>query len=85
MRGKVVLHVVLAFVTSRRPPDLDETDLVIEEGSPGFEETGLKVTSVVRLHRLLTVGAPLIVRELGRLAPAQQEAINDRLRRLFGL
>ncbi len=78
-------HVVLAFITSRRPADPEETDLLIETGSEGFSTTGLKVTSVVRLHRLLTVAESLIVRELGRLTPTQQRAVDSRLRQLFAL
>ena len=78
-------HVVLAFITSRIPSDLTETDIIIDSNDPDFKSTGLKVTSVIRLHRLMTVSTSLILRELGELPPSKQEEVDDKLRRLFGL
>jgi mRNA interferase MazF len=78
-------HVVLAFVTSRVPPEPLETDLVIDTEDPDFALTGLHVSSALQLHRLLTANAGLIQRELGELSPAFQAKLAERLRRLFGL
>ncbi|HMB93043.1 MAG TPA: type II toxin-antitoxin system PemK/MazF family toxin [Rhodothermales bacterium] len=78
-------HLVLAFITSRMPSDLGKTDLILDSTAPDFKETGLKVTSVVRLHRLITVSASLIVRELGSLSSDQQTEVANRLRYLFAL
>ena len=45
-------HVVLAFVSSRAPDELLETDLSIDWRDPDFAATGLRVPSTLRLHRL---------------------------------
>ena len=78
-------HVVLAFITSRVPADLLASDLVISTGNADFDQTGLRVTSTVRLHRLMTVTEGLIQRELGELSPTLRAAVAERMRQLFGL
>jgi len=78
-------HVVLAFISSKVPTQLIESDLVLDQGDTHFVSTGLKVSSVLRLHRLITVSESLIRRELGRLPSALQQEVDNRLRRLFGL
>ena len=78
-------HIVLAFITSRIPDSPLETDLVLEAGQPGFTETGLRMTSTLQLHRLMTATTALIQRELGVLPSRMQLQIHQRLRKLFGL
>ena len=78
-------HVVLAFITSQAPTNALDTDLAVLPSDPGFAASGLRVGSVVRLHRLMTVSTPLIMRELGRLTPEWLAQVDDKLRRLFGL
>lgn len=78
-------HVVLAFITSKAPDDLAETDIALEVNHPDFTATGLRVSSTLRLHRLMTASTSLIVRELGELSAALQTQVADRLRKLFAL
>ncbi len=78
-------HVILAFISSRIPTDLLETDLTLDSRRADFAETGLRVTSTLRLHRLMTVTTSLIRRELGTLSPRMQDEVADKLRKLFGL
>ncbi|MHB1980470.1 MAG: type II toxin-antitoxin system PemK/MazF family toxin [Sulfobacillus sp.] len=78
-------HVVLAFVTSTIPAPLLASDLVLEEGSNTFAATGLRVTSTLRLHRLVTVTTTLLQRDLGSLSTESLIAVSDRLRTLFAL
>jgi mRNA interferase MazF len=47
--------------------------------------TGLRVTSTLRLHRLITVTTALIRRELGELPPSMKVKVTDKLKELFGL
>jgi len=47
--------------------------------------TGLRISSVLRLHRLMTLTTALFQRELGSLPSRMQEEVDLRLRRLFGL
>ena len=78
-------HVVLAFITSNLSPSLEPSDIVLDPGSADFPGTGLKVRSVLRLHRVLTVSASIILRQLGILPPNAQEQVQRRLRELFRL
>ena len=78
-------HVVLAFITSRAQAELLDTDFVLDSAHPDFAATGLRVSSTLRLHRLMTATTLLIQRELGELSPATQTEVANRLRQLFGL
>jgi len=78
-------HVVLAFISSRVPHDLLETDIVLNSNSSDFVSTGLRVSSIIRLHRLMTVSTALIRRELGRLSQQMQLETDEKLMKLFGL
>lgn len=78
-------HVVLAFITSRISDDSNSSDIVIRSDGQGFEETGLKVSSTVRLHRLMTVSKSTIKRELGKMPETYVVEIEYCLRKLFGL
>jgi mRNA interferase MazF len=78
-------HVVLAFITSHVAATLLPTDMVLEATDPDFSATGLRVSSTLQLHRLMTVTSPLIRRQLGRLSPRVQTDLAKRLRTLFEL
>jgi mRNA interferase MazF len=78
-------HVVLAFISSQVPTDLLKTDLVLDSTDADFAQTGLRVSSTLRLHRVMTVTTELIRRELGELPPRMQGQVAQRLRKLFGL
>ncbi len=78
-------HVILAFITSQVSSNSTPTDYVIDKTDIDFVTTGLKVSSTVRLHRLMTVTKSIILRELGKLSSLQQTEIDQRLRALFNL
>jgi mRNA interferase MazF len=78
-------HVILAFITSQVPPALASSDVVLEAAESDFPVTGLRVTSTLRLHRLMTVTASIIQRELGKLSPRMQAEVDTKLRDLFEL
>jgi len=77
-------HIILAFISSRIPEEPEESDLKLEQGKDGFSQTGLRLTSVLRLHRLMTVSQSFIRRELGALSAEWQKEVELRLRKLFG-
>ena len=62
-------HVIMAFISSRMSIDQLETDLILNSGDADFAMTGLRVTSTLRLHSLMTVTTALIRRKLGELSP----------------
>ena len=78
-------HIVLAFITSRIPVPPASSDLVLDDRDADFSTTGLRVSSTLRLHRLMTVTTSVIQRELGELAPRMQTEVNAKLRDLFEL
>lgn len=78
-------HVVVAFISSQLPVDILETDVVLESSQTGFSSTGLRVSSVLRLHRLMTVTTSLLKRELGDLPPSFQREVDTKLKKLFEL
>ncbi len=78
-------HVVLAFVSSQAPDDVLETDVALSVTQPDFSLTGLRVSSVLRLHRLLTVATSILARELGKLPPSIQQEVDSKLKKLFAL
>ena len=78
-------HVVLAFITSTVPTTLEPSDILLTPGTPDFAPTGLRVRSTLRLHRMVTVSAMVIRRQMGMLTPATQAQVQQRLRSLFAL
>ena len=78
-------HVVLAFITSQAPDEPLDSDVLLSEQTPAFPATGLRLSSTIRLHRLLTISTSLIQRELGRLPNSVQNEVGEKLRALFGL
>jgi len=78
-------HLILAFVTSRIPASPLKTDLIIDANDADFAATGLRVSSTIQLHRLMTVTGALLRRELGALPPALRSQVQERLRELFEL
>ena len=78
-------HVVLAFITSVVPQNLEPSDVLLEPGSADFGHTGLRVRSALRLHRMVTVSAGIIQRQLGVLTPSLQGDVQQRLRVLFNM
>jgi mRNA interferase MazF len=78
-------HVVLAFISSDVAADILETDMVMDAAEPDFRSTGLRVSSVLRLHRLMTVTTSFIQRDLGILSPRVRAEVDRRLKKLFNL
>ena len=78
-------HVVLAFITSQIPEDVLEYDVVLDSSRDDFSTTGLRVSSTIRLHHLMTVSTSLFERELGKLSLQMQSEVNNVLRKLFDL
>ena len=64
-------HIVLAFITSRILASASATDFVIDKSDTDFATTGLKVSSTIRLHRLMTVTKSIVLRELSELSLSQ--------------
>lgn len=76
-------HVIIAFITSKIPEDLIESDFIISKHSENFIGTGLTVDSVIRLHKIITIPKSLIKRRLGTINKSVELEIKTKLRNLF--
>ena len=72
-------HVILAYITSRLPTNLLETDIVLDASHPDFPASGLRVPSAIRLHQLVTVSTVVVQRELGEVSSDTQAQIAEKL------
>lgn len=79
--SQIGLDVVLVGISSVLRGALAPTDYTVNMTHPEFVLTGLRVTSVLRMHKLVTVERSVIVRRLGRVG-IQLQAQVDRLLRL---
>ena len=78
-------HIILAFITSRIPDTLLDSDIIFDITDPAAASAGLKVSSILQLHRLMTVSRSMLLRELGVLSPHMRREVKQRLIQLFGL
>ena len=83
-QGQIADDVVLIAISSvlRRP--LSATD-VCDAQHVEFSATGLRVTSVIRVHKLVAVEARIVVRRLGHIGPSLQDGVDQKLRAVLGL
>ena len=77
-------HIIIAFITSSMPANILETDICIDSNHSEFYKTGLKISSTIRLHRLITISSSLVKRELGQIPYNYQTQIDEKLIKLFG-
>jgi mRNA interferase MazF len=80
-----VPEVLVAYVSSVAPAQPLPSDMVVDPTKPEFQNTHLKVVSVLRLHKLATLHCSSLVRHLGRLEPPQLTVVSGKLRALLGL
>jgi mRNA interferase MazF len=90
LRPAIVIHesepdVIVAFISSRIPSSLQESDLLISTEHPAFRSTGLKIPSVIRFDKIATLSKTLIEGEIGEIRPDLADECNDIMRRLFRL
>lgn len=76
-------HVIIAFISSKIPDNLIESDLILRKKSKDFEGTGLVIDSVIRLHKMVTIPKSIIKRKLGSINKTLEENIKTKLRNLF--
>lgn len=76
---------ILTAISSVVRGTLAPTDCIVETTHPEFSLTGLRVTSVIRIHKLAAVEDSVIVRRLGRLGPQLQAEVDRFLRLVLGL
>jgi mRNA interferase MazF len=90
LRPAVVIHeneqdVIVAFISSRVPPALPSSDLLITPEHPAFMATGLKISSVIRFDKIATLSKTLIEGEIGEVIPGLTSECNRIMGNIFRL
>ena len=75
--------VVMAFISSKLPSELSETDVLITKTDTGFKKSGLKVDSIIKLDKVATVLKDLVVGELGELDEELRQEVNRKLKKIL--
>lgn len=76
-------HIVIAFISSKIPEPILESDFVIRKNSFEGNDTGLAVDSVMRLHKLTSIPKKFISRKLGRINDDTSRLIKSKLKTMF--
>lgn len=76
-------HIIIVFISSKIPDDLNKSDYIIEKDSKNWRGTGLFVDSVIRTHKMVTIPKSLIKRKLGKINKTVEFEIKNRIRQLF--
>jgi mRNA interferase MazF len=75
---------ILAFITSRID-QIEETDLLLHPEDSDFAATGLRVASVVRCGKLMTLDRTLLTGRLGMFSDRLMMDVDVRLKKALGL
>lgn len=76
-------HVIIAFISSKIPDILLDSDFVIKKNSDYWVDTGLSVDSVIRLHKIVSIPKSLIKRRLGKISTDLEKIILQKIIQLF--
>lgn len=76
-------QIILAAITSNLNNATEVTDVVIENTEIDFEKTGLKVSSVIKIHKLLTASDKIIQKIIGDLPQSYHEQVYKKIKLLF--
>jgi mRNA interferase MazF len=76
-------HIIIAFISSRIPDDIVDSDLIVRKGSEDSIGLGLTIDSVIRLHKIVTIPKNLIKRKLGRINKSVETKVREKIKQLF--
>ncbi len=69
----------IAYISSKTPIIPSFCDILVTRGTPSFDESGLKMNSVVKLNKMTTIKNYFIVGLLGSADEAMQIEVNKAL------
>jgi mRNA interferase MazF len=78
-------EIVVAHISSVVPSNLLASDILLNPALPEHVSTGLRMPSVLRLHKLATIHHTSMQRRLGQILPVTQQSVDTRLRQIFCL
>ena len=76
---------ILVALSSRTERALEATDFIISDQDQGFSETGLRVSSIVRCGKVITMHRSLVIMQLGTFNAPLMAKINSHLAKALGL
>lgn len=78
-------EIIVAYISSVVPATLLSSDILLNPSQPEYLSTGLRLTSVLRLHKMATIHHTSIQRHLGQISPDIQQEVDVRLRQILRL
>jgi mRNA interferase MazF len=89
LRPALILHedekdVVAAFISSK-VEKVRVTDILINKSQNEFNQTGLKVDSILKLDKIATLNKKLILGKIGEIGPKLKKEINYKIIEIFKL
>ncbi len=89
LRPALVLYegekdVVVAFISSRTDKP-KPVDIIINEKNVEFKQTGLKLTSTIKLDKVATISKDLIIGEIGEVGPKLKKEVNRKITEIYNL
>jgi mRNA interferase MazF len=84
-QGQIGQDVVVAGISSVIRGASFPTDHLLDTANPEFAPTGLRVSSVIRVHKLVAVDVSVVLRRLGHIGPNTQGEVDRLLRLVLGL
>ncbi len=70
---------LICMISSQLHQYVDGFDEIIEESDEDFKQSGLKVTSVIRVGRLAVVSGDILVGAIGEISPGRLNRIRQTL------
>jgi mRNA interferase MazF len=75
----------VCFVSSQKVETLYGGESALLESDPDFSQTGLRISSKVRVTRITTLSKQLITRRMGNLSPSHLQQLDATLIQAFQL
>lgn len=75
--------VTLCFISSQNVDNLTLEEFAIKDSDAEFSDTGLRVSSKVRVTRIVTLNNSLVLRRLGKLGNEYMDMLNKTLKQAF--
>lgn len=85
LENAILNEVSLCFISSQNVDNLSSDEFALDTSDPEFPNTGLRISSKVRVTRIVTLQRQLIIRRLGKLGANQMQTLNTVMIQAFQL
>lgn len=77
--------IILAFVSSVVPVQINETDFLIRSSELDFQATGLKNDALFKMAKIVTLNKRLIQKRIGKVSRQIRKELDERLKKALAL